>query len=289
MAKYLNSTGLSYVFGKIKNWVAGTFVPLTRKVNGKSLSSDIELDAGDIEVDASSPGWTVYQAAQTIPYNSGNFSLCTTSANDPTKVCTVYDPSFWGVLDGTSVIVRFQNSNTASDPTLNVNDTGDFDITYMGGNPIDPFILQSDQMFQFCFNADLGVWEMIGVTVASGGGGVTGVKGNAESSYRTGNVNITPANIGAAPSDISSLFTIQTVDLTASGSISANTSSSLQNKTLTPPTGKTKLLIAIPAQLKNHNFWLWHWAVSDNTVYWRLHNGGSSAASVTPTAYCIWV
>ena len=29
------------------------------------------------------------------------------------------------------------------------------------------------------------------------GGDVTGVKGNAESSYRTGNVNITPANIGA--------------------------------------------------------------------------------------------
>lgn len=30
--------------------------------------------------------------------------------------------------------------------------------------------------------------------------GVTGVKGNAESSYRTGNVNITPANIGAEES-----------------------------------------------------------------------------------------
>lgn len=29
---------------------------------------------------------------------------------------------------------------------------------------------------------------------------VTGVKGNAESSYRTGNVNLTPANIGALPS-----------------------------------------------------------------------------------------
>jgi len=27
--------------------------------------------------------------------------------------------------------------------------------------------------------------------------GVSGVKGNAESSYRTGNVNLTPANIGA--------------------------------------------------------------------------------------------
>lgn len=30
-------------------------------------------------------------------------------------------------------------------------------------------------------------------------GGVTGVKGNAETNYRTGNVNLTPANIGAQP------------------------------------------------------------------------------------------
>lgn len=32
-----------------------------------------------------------------------------------------------------------------------------------------------------------------------GGGSVTGVKGDAESTYRTGNVNITPANIGTIP------------------------------------------------------------------------------------------
>lgn len=34
-------------------------------------------------------------------------------------------------------------------------------------------------------------------TTARANGGVTGVKGNSESSYRKGNVNITPANIGA--------------------------------------------------------------------------------------------
>lgn len=34
-----------------------------------------------------------------------------------------------------------------------------------------------------------------------GGGGVTGVKGDAESSYRQGNVNLTPANIGALAVD----------------------------------------------------------------------------------------
>ena len=36
------------------------------------------------------------------------------------------------------------------------------------------------------------------VKVSGGGGGaVSGVKGDAESTYRTGNVNLTPANIGA--------------------------------------------------------------------------------------------
>lgn len=40
------------------------------------------------------------------------------------------------------------------------------------------------------------------LTISAGGGGesaVLGVKGNAESTYRTGSVNLTPANIGAVP------------------------------------------------------------------------------------------
>lgn len=37
------------------------------------------------------------------------------------------------------------------------------------------------------------------VSSAGSTSGVTGVKGNAESAYRTGNVNLTPANLGAAP------------------------------------------------------------------------------------------
>ena len=38
-------------------------------------------------------------------------------------------------------------------------------------------------------------------TTARAQSGVTGVKGNAESSYRTGNVNLTAANVGAIPSN----------------------------------------------------------------------------------------
>lgn len=44
MAKYLDNTGLSYLWGKIKS----LFVPQTRTVNGKALSSDITLTAEDV-------------------------------------------------------------------------------------------------------------------------------------------------------------------------------------------------------------------------------------------------
>lgn len=49
-----------------------------------------------------------------------------------------------------------------------------------------------------------------------GAGTVMGVKGNAESTYRTGNVNLTPANIGAATStDITNA--IQALDVSSAG------------------------------------------------------------------------
>lgn len=44
MAKYLDSTGLTYLWGKIKS----LFVPQTRTVNGKSLNADITLTASDV-------------------------------------------------------------------------------------------------------------------------------------------------------------------------------------------------------------------------------------------------
>lgn len=57
---------------------------------------------------------------------------------------------------------------------------------------------------------------------------VTGVKGNSESSYRTGNVNLTPANIGAVP----------TASI-ASGTISSTSVSANSYKDVTVSFGKT--------------------------------------------------
>lgn len=52
---------------------------------------------------------------------------------------------------------------------------------------------------------------------------ITGIKGNAESTYRTGNVNLTPANIGAAASSHTHAAT-QITGLTASRALATNSS-----------------------------------------------------------------
>lgn len=73
--------------------------------------------------------------------------------------------------------------------------------------------------------------------------GVTGVKGNAESSYRKGNVNITPANIGAAASS----HTHSASNITAgtlAGSVVAN-ASAVSNLT-TKQVRNTTISTAVP-------------------------------------------
>lgn len=44
MSKFLDGNGLKYLWGKIRAAV----VPVTRKVNGKTLSADITLTAADV-------------------------------------------------------------------------------------------------------------------------------------------------------------------------------------------------------------------------------------------------
>lgn len=48
MAKFLDLTGLGQFLGKVKEWANGTFVPKTRKINGKALTADVTLSASDV-------------------------------------------------------------------------------------------------------------------------------------------------------------------------------------------------------------------------------------------------
>lgn len=65
------------------------------------------------------------------------------------------------------------------------------------------------------------MWNRISARIEAieeggGGGGVTGVKGSAESAYRTGNVNLTPANIGAM-ADTAIIASSTSIPIPASG------------------------------------------------------------------------
>lgn len=48
MAKFLDLTGLGQFWTNVKEWVNGKFVPTSRKINGKALSSDVTLTAADV-------------------------------------------------------------------------------------------------------------------------------------------------------------------------------------------------------------------------------------------------
>lgn len=63
---------------------------------------------------------------------------------------------------------------------------------------------------------------------------VSGVKGNSESSYRTGNVNLTPANIGAVPTSrtVNSKALSSNITLTASDVSAVPTTRKVNNKAL---------------------------------------------------------
>ena len=63
-----------------------------------------------------------------------------------------------------------------------------------------------------------------------GGGDVTGVKGSAESSYRTGNVNLSPSNIGAVPTT----RTVNGKALSSDISLTASDVSALPSSTTIP-------------------------------------------------------
>ena len=58
-----------------------------------------------------------------------NFGICSTASNTAAKV--VDTQGSFNLIDGSKILVLFNNSNTANSPTLNVNGTGAKNI-YIG-------------------------------------------------------------------------------------------------------------------------------------------------------------
>ena len=126
------------------------------------------------------------------------YGTCPTEANAKAKVATIQDSQEFALLTGTTIHIKFTNSNTASGPTLNVNSTGAKNIYKYGTTSPGATAATSWQAGSvLSFTYDGTSWIMNDHLDDTNTQTVTGVKGNSESSYRTGNVNLTAAHIGA--------------------------------------------------------------------------------------------
>ncbi len=118
-----------------------------------------------------------------------NYGACSTAAATAAKSVPC---SGFALINGAEITVKFTVTNTAANPTLNVNSTGAKPIYYRG-SAIPAGQLAANRTYNFRYNGSQ--YELVG-DLDTNTVNLTGVKGNAESSYRTGNVNLTPANLG---------------------------------------------------------------------------------------------
>lgn len=103
-SEFLNKSGLSYFFGKIKEM-------LQSKQDNLYEGSNITIsDSGTISA-----------------YNKVYVGTCTTDADTEEK--QVFCPE-WANNDGNVIVVNFKEGNTVNLPTLNVNETGAFVIAW---------------------------------------------------------------------------------------------------------------------------------------------------------------
>lgn len=151
-------------------------VPTTRKVNGKALSSDITLAAADVGAADSSH---THPAQTTVSGNAGtatklatartidgvsfngsaaiiHYGTCDTAAATAAKVVAL---TGFTLVTGAKVAVKFAVTNTAANPTLNVNSTGAKAIYYRGA-AITAGYLAANRTYEFVYNGTQ--YELVG-------------------------------------------------------------------------------------------------------------------------------
>lgn len=79
-----------------------------------------------------------------------NYGTCSTAAGTVAKIVTVNNNSF-ALVEGVIVTVKFTATNTAANPTLNVNSTSAKPIYYKGA-AIQAGLLQANKIYTLIYN-----------------------------------------------------------------------------------------------------------------------------------------
>lgn len=201
---------------------------ITKTINGTTTdvvtASTIVTDGGGLKSHQ-----TIKQDGVTGA-TANRFGTCSVAAATAAKTVSITSGTF-ALEAGARVSVKFDYANTAGSPTLNVNSKGAKNIFHKGSQ----ITTGSNKalLAGVCdFIYDGTQWHLVGNYIDTNTQTITGVKGNSESSYRTGDVNITAANIGLgnvgnfkAVSTIASQGLSDTEKSNARANIGAGTSS----------------------------------------------------------------
>ena len=106
--------------------------------------------------------------------NRVNYAVCSTAAATVAKVC---DCAGFALITGSEITVKFSVTNTATDPTLNVNSTGAKPIYYKG-SAITPGLLAENRSYTFRYNGTQ--YELIGEALLNASGSAAGLMSAAD-------------------------------------------------------------------------------------------------------------
>lgn len=138
-SNFLNKSGLSYFYGKIKEMLQG---------------KQDKLTAGT--------GITITDSNEISAENRVFYGDCNTEKNVAEKVVVCPD---WVLKNGNIIVVRFELTNTASgNMYINVNNTGKYPVGPIT-NPVD--FWRNGGVVAFAFNSNSGKYVMINVNLAT--------------------------------------------------------------------------------------------------------------------------
>lgn len=87
-----------------------------------------------------------------------HYAVCSTAGSTATKVVTKND---FSLAMGASITIRFSNTNTTSEPTLNINNTGAKPI-FFGNRQAEPYDLVAGEEYKFTYNAQYSRYQVEG-------------------------------------------------------------------------------------------------------------------------------
>ena len=123
---------------------AGSYGPSADATPGYGASFDVPY----LTVDAKGRATAASTKTITIPESMVHYGTCSEASATAAKTVSV---SGYTLNTGSRILVKFTNTNTAANPTLNVNSTGAKAI-YVNGAAIAPNRLQGGTIYEFCYN-----------------------------------------------------------------------------------------------------------------------------------------